>query len=365
MKQLTSLLLTCAIQILLPAASMAQDESEPWQPVAPDGMPSEYDWIRLPSDEWLKGEIVSMYDDELAFDSDELGTLTLDFADLVEIRTSRVVQVGFEDGEPAIGRLVVDGDSARVVGDDGEREFATANILTLVVGEPKELNYWSGYVNAGGNVRSGNSDQIDYSARLGAQRRALKNRTLFDYVGNITRIDDVDTSNNHRANLAWDRFLTSRLFINVIGAEWFRDRFQNIANRYTLTAGVGYQILDTSRSTWSVTAGPAWQSTEFDSVPPSGDDSVDGAAFRIGTRYDFDLTDDVDYYLDYSAYFTDEANGTYVQHLDTGLDVDLLGNLTFNASWIWDRTEDPQPLGDGSLPKRDDYRLFFGLGWDF
>ena len=83
--------------MLAAPAARADDVKAPWQPKAPDGLPTDFDWIRLKSDEWLKGKLVSMYDGKLEFDSDELGVHTFDFADIKEIRTSRVVQVGFAD----------------------------------------------------------------------------------------------------------------------------------------------------------------------------------------------------------------------------------------------------------------------------
>ena len=180
-----------AVSMLAAPAARADDVKPPWQPKAPDGLPAEFDWIRLPSDEWLKGEIISMYDGKLEFDSDELGVHTFDFADIKEIRTSRVVQVGFADADrkAAMGRLVLDGKNARVIGETGETAFGRAEILTIVVGAAREIDYWSGYANVGGNIRSGNSDQVDYTARLGTVRRSVKNRTVFDYFGTITRID--------------------------------------------------------------------------------------------------------------------------------------------------------------------------------
>ena len=75
-----------ALLVAAPSAR-ADDAKPPWQPKAPDGVPADFDWIRLPSDEWLKGKIISMYDGKLEFDSKELGVHTFDFADIKEIRT--------------------------------------------------------------------------------------------------------------------------------------------------------------------------------------------------------------------------------------------------------------------------------------
>ena len=136
-----------AVSLLAAPPSRADDAKAPWQPKAPDGVPADFDWIRLPSDEWLKGKIVSMYDGKLEFDSDELGVHTFDFADIKELRSSRVVQVGLADRPPLTGRLVVDDSAARILGEAGETAFARSDSLTIVNGAKKEIDYWSGYAN--------------------------------------------------------------------------------------------------------------------------------------------------------------------------------------------------------------------------
>jgi hypothetical protein len=354
-----------AALLLAAQAARAEEAKQPWQPKAPDGLPTDFDWIRLPSDEWLKGKILSMYDGKLEFDSDELGVHTWDFADIKELRSSRALQVGLSNRAPVTGRLILDGAEARVIADAGETTFTRAEILTIVVGAKREIDYWSGYANLGGTIRSGNTDQIDYTARMGTVRRSVKDRTGIDYIGNLTRINSEDTSNNHRVTLGWDRFLNKRLFLNLIGLEWYRDPFQNIANRWTVTAGVGYDIVDTPRTTWTATTGPAWQSTEWKSVPLGDDASASSVALRIGTRFDHEFTSSIDVYAYYNAFFTDEASGTYTHHFDTGLKIELVGDLDLNFSWVWDRVQDPRPLADGSVPKKDDTRLVLGLGWSF
>lgn len=360
---LLALLITASM--VVPTTARADESEEAWRPRAPEGLPTDFDWIRLPSDEWLKGEIVSMYDGSLQFDSDKLGTLAFDFSDIQEMRSARTVQVGFERGDPAIGKIQIDGNTVTVTGEAGKIQFDRSEILTIIVGKPREINYWSGYAHVGGNIRSGNTDQIDYTGRLGTMRRSLKDRATFDYIGSITTIDSVDTSNNHRVTLGWDHFLSRRLYFNVVGAEWYRDTFQNIANRWTVTAGLGYEIIDTGRTTWNANAGPAWLSTQSASVEEDEDDTAASIALRIETRVDHELTDDIDCYFNYTVMFSDEASGSYNHHLDTGVDLDLIGNLDFNISWIWDRTRDPRPLEDGTIPKQDDTRIIFGLGWDF
>ena len=86
-------------------------EDEEWQPAAP--MPTSFDWIQMASLEWLKGELISMYDDSLEFDSDEFDMQTVDWGDVKEIRTKGTMQVAFEDGTIAIATVVHAARSAR------------------------------------------------------------------------------------------------------------------------------------------------------------------------------------------------------------------------------------------------------------
>jgi len=55
----------------------------------PDPSPLQYDWIRLVSGEWRKGEIELMRSDRLEFESDELDSLKLDWENVAEVRTIR------------------------------------------------------------------------------------------------------------------------------------------------------------------------------------------------------------------------------------------------------------------------------------
>ena len=66
--------------ILTPHMTYAQDD---WGP--PEPSPESFDWIKLTSGEWLKGEIKGKRDLDFEFDSDELGLLILDWGDIAEI----------------------------------------------------------------------------------------------------------------------------------------------------------------------------------------------------------------------------------------------------------------------------------------
>ena len=342
--------------------TFAEENPQDWQPPPP--MPDEFDWIQLTSGEWLKGEIFVMYEDSLEFESDELDVLTLDWEDVQQIRSARIGQVAFLDDTIATGKLLVDGDTVRVM---GEKEYLStrSQVLSLTAGVPKESNYWSSKISAGINLRSGNTEQTDFNAKLGIQRRTPKNRINIDYLGNFSESDDVTIADDQRLTAGWNWFLSKRFYVTPVSAEIYRDPFKNIANRWTLGVGVGYQIIDTSKVGWSVDAGIAYQQTSFDDVIEGEPTSADTPALVAGTNYDNELTGWMDFFFDYKFYVVNQESGTYTHHLLTGFEFEIFGDLDFDVSFVWDRTQDPRQNSDGTFPKQDDFRMIFGLGYSF
>jgi len=356
-----SALLVGAVLLVAGLAS-AQEPAQPWQPPVPP--PDEFDWIQLTSGEWLKGELVALYDGSLEFDSDELDTLALDWDDVRVVRTARTVQVRFLGQPPVTGRLFVDGDIVRLVGDE-ERQFDRADVLTIASGEPDELSYWSGAVSFGANLRRGNTEQVEVNIVARGLRRTVRSRVSLEYLGAYNVTNEVTTADNQRLGGDVDWFVSDRLFIRPLQLEYYKDPFQNVARRWTLGAAVGYQLVDTSRVDWTVAAGPSYQHTTFDSVTEGASRSEGTAAVAVGTSYTNELTGRIDYLFDYRFLVTKKAAGRYNHHLVTGFEIEGIGFLDLDVTLVWDRIQAPRPDETGEVPKKDDYRLIVGLGFDF
>ncbi len=348
--------------LLLTALGAQAQEKKDWQPETP--MPETFDWIQLKSGEWLKGEFIAMYGDSLEFDSKELDLLTFDFADVRQVLSRGTMQVGLLGADVATGKLRIDGDKVVVTGDQ-TRELERSQILTITAGEPKESSYWSGKVGAGFNLRRGNNEVVETNANVNVKRRTVKNRMAFDYLGNHNVTGEVTVTDNNRASLGWDRFVSDRFFLSPVKLEYFRDPFQNIAHRSTIAAGGGYQIIDTPKVDWQVTGSVGYQRTNFDDVPEGSAEWADTPAIVLGTVYEHKLSESVDFDLTYQVMIVNEESGQYTHHFVTGFEFDLIGSLSFDPMFVWDRIQKPQQNADGTFPMKDDYRLNFVLSFDF
>jgi hypothetical protein len=245
------------------------------------------------------------------------------------------------------------------------REFERSQLVAIAPGAPREINYWSGKLSIGLNLASGNTEQTQYSAIGDIKRRTSKTRFVTDYLGNFTKTEGVQTVNNQRVNTYFDIFKTRKYFFRPFFGEYFRDPIKNIGSRVTLGAGMGYHIIDNSKTEWDVSGGLAYQTTRFDSVEPGQDSSESTPAFVAGTYLNRELTKTVDFDFHYEFQIINEASGSYTHHFVAALETELTVWLDFDVSFVWDRTKDPTPEADGTVPKPDDFYLIFSLGIDF
>ena len=354
--------------ILLAASpGLAEEGEEAWSPPPP--MPEKFDWIQTTSLEWLKGKIVSMYDASLEFDSKEFDLQTLDWSDIKEVRSAGTMQVAFEDGTIAIGQVFIDQETVRVLGDE-DQQFERSGVLSITAGAPKEKNYWSIKASLGANLREGNTEQVEMSSQANIVRRTPKNRINIDYLANFSETNleetgDTTIADNQRVSAGWNHYISKRFYWSPVYGEWYRDPFVNIAQRWTLGMGAGYEIIDTPKTTWDINGGLAYQITSFDSVAEDEDDSANTPALVVGTLYDHKLTKWMDFVFDYRLFIVNDESGTYTHHLLTGLEFELTTILDFDITFIWDRIQNPRPDADGIEPKKNDFRLTFFLGFDF
>lgn len=324
-----------------------------------------YDWLRLVSGEWLRGELIGAFGDEIEFDSDILDELVIDAEDIDQFYSPRVFAVSARGSEIVTGRVHVKAETVTVVVGEETIEFPRFELVAITASAERERDRWSGDIGLGVNIRQGNTEFIEYNMIAGAERRTAQSRSFVDYIGNFNETEGVQVANNHRVNGVLDRFSGSRLFWRPLVFQYFRDPFQNIQNQGTLETGLGYELTDTSRTEWDLFAAVGANYVERVSVEAGQESSSTSPALSIGTHFDTELTSWMDYEFSFTATFVDEDSGSYQHHLLTALSSDLSGNFDIDITLVWDRTESPPPLEDGSVPEQDDFRLLVGISYEF
>lgn len=366
MKSISLLLLTTSL--LCPLASSAST-SPLWRPANSD-FKQKYDWLKTASGEWIKGDLITLYDEDIEFDSDEFGIQTIDIDDVAELYTKGKQSIRLNDGTVLTGKLVIQDKLLTLTNGQEKQQIAVNSLLSIASANGNERDYWDGEINFGTNFRRGNSEQSDYTLSGEAQRRTATTRLSGEFVSNFSERVSQDTgkkeqtTNDQRLSTSFDWFFSPKTFIRVADYEYFADELGNIGNRHTLGFGVGYEVLDTGDFVWEISAGPSYQSTRYITVEAGEDDKETSGVLNLGTAIQWDITKDIEFDADYQVKIVSEEAGEYIHRLKAGFEVDLIGDFDLDLTFYLDRIENPKPT-DTSTPDKNDYRFVVSLGYEF
>lgn len=335
----------------------------------------DFDWMELQSGEWLKGEFKEYYGGDIIFDSDEMDVVTFGIRDVKQVITKGLVTISIEkeislDGLPFdvyAGKLNFHDQKFHLEKPDGTSlEVKPSKVSSIIGGEPKESNYWSASVFLGIDLYTGNTNQTTVTAKANTQRRTELTRFLVDYLGNFTEVDDnLTTANNNRVNSSFDLYQTSNFYWRLGFVQYLHDPFQNIANKYTAGVGVGYDIINTPKTDWSITAGPGYQYTQFKEVDANASETADTPLVFFDSRFNTELTSNIDFIINYNMFYLNEESGTYVHHAEVTLQTEVLKDFDFDISVFWDKTQDPIAFADGTFPKQNDVQTMVAIGYSY
>lgn len=338
--------------------------SEPWQP--PEPANDQFDWIRMNSGEWLGGQLNTLRDMDLEFDSDELDVLQLDWADVAEFRSSRYLTLRFEDVGIVSGTVAILDGVVAVRNESGITEYPRDALVLMMEGEPKEINYWSARATMGIATKTGNTQQTDFNTTLRIRRQAPKIRTTLDYNGNYGTVSDETTIKNNNLTASVDALISRGFFVTPLSMNFYTDDFQNLDLKSTVSAGVGYVISRGGKFDWDVGLSVGYQSTEYKSVAEGEESKVENASLIPGTELEWDITGDIEFTLTYNAQIGLPDTKNTFHHGQAAISVDILGDIIdLNWAITWDRAESPQADAEGNTPANDDVRTTFGVGVDW
>jgi len=370
--------------LLLTSLAHAQSREEPFPGRDESGSPSpeqsngsptltlpvNYDWIQLTSGEWLGGDIKTLYNNELQFDSVKLGLLELDLGDIRQIQGNRRHSVRFkgdsyENGVTVTGILTVAGDTVTVDTGDGILVFDRNRLFSIAAREGQFARSLSARLSFSMGIRKGNSKQIDFNSTASLEHFTSRKRFRFEYIGIFNKTDGTEVANSQRIASHYDIFHTTRFFWRPVFVEYFQDPISNIQNRFSIGSGLGYRFIYTPRTTLDITAGIAYQNTQNVSSEVGQASRSSTPALVLVSEYEVELTDDIDFNTTYPLDIVNQDSGEYWHHAVVGIEIGLTPRLGFDLSLIWDRIKNPKKTESGLTPARDDYHVIFGIGYRY
>jgi len=341
------------------------------------------DWMELQSGEWIRGSFKGLYSGKIEFDSEKFDLVKFDTGDVKQLVTQGESTINLNRKIPSLKNVIElnllnensevhgklgfkNGEFTIALQDGTYKNIPSNSIASIATGEDKESNYWSASLYLGLDVLSGNTRQVTVTGKATTERRTSLTRFRADYLSTYTEVDsNRTTADNNRLTGSLDLYQTNHFYWRLASIEALRDPFKNIKSKYTVGVGFGYDILYTDSIDWSVTMGPGYQHTSFDTVESGAKSTADTALVFLDTRYKQELIDNVDFLINYNMYLVNKESGSYVHHMETSLETELINDFTINLSLFWDRVQNPISFDDGSAPGKDDFKSMLAIGYSY
>ncbi|AMO71393.1 DUF481 domain-containing protein [Sphingorhabdus sp. M41] len=208
---------------------------------------------------------------------------------------------------------------------------------------------WKGQGELGGFRSTGNTSNLGISGGLKLVKDAVNWRLNFqaraDYERNAGKTTRDQLNVTIEPNYKFDKSLYAYGL-----AQFERDRFQGFSARYTLSGGLGYELVKTKDIRLAVKAGPAIRITDF-----AGGESKSSLAALAGLDFDWKISDHLNFSHDAGGTYASDAQGftSALAVIDSdntsftatsALDAKLLGGLSARFSYTIDHETNP-PVG--------------------
>jgi putative salt-induced outer membrane protein YdiY len=229
----------------------------------------------------ITGEIESYEFGSLEYGTDSMGTVSIDWEDIVGLTSNQNLQVEVSNGTRFLGNLDAAEDRfhINVITEHGPVELAMDRIvrITPIDVSDRFVKRLEGGISIGLNSQSGSGVTI-FDTTADVRYRTEQYLVGLTLSSSITDQPSEETQGNHTARVNYQRFRPNRYF-----TDWFSSWEQNdqlgIDSRTSLGAGFGRYIVQTNRNHFSLMAGAQATRSEFKGEDPG--DTLGEGRFQI------------------------------------------------------------------------------------
>jgi len=313
------------------------------------------DEVWLKNGDRLTGKVVSLDGGILMFKTTYAGDLSIQWGEVVNLKTDDPIRVVFGDETTAQGP-VSPGDAGKVkVKAEQVAEPVTVDLASIKNINPKPPLRTNLRANVGFSMTDGNTDTQDIYADAEFVARTLQNRYTIGGLYKRSEDEDVKTEDKALGYMKYDHFFTKKWY-GYANATGEQDEFKDLDLRVTLGVGAGYQFFESDRTNLSLEAGLSYVDENYILAK---DNSF--AAGRWAIRFDhFLLPKSLQYFLYHTGLQSVEDSDDLILFTQTGFRIPFYKNLNITAQFNWEYDKSPSP---GKKESDYTYLLTFGYLW--
>ena len=323
------------VLVSLPLAGMAQDR------------------VVMINGDVITGNVSLISGDELLIEPSYADEFAIDLAEVASVEIQEAFDIELENDTKLQARLALDESGNQVLlSEDGSTQGIELAQLAEA-SEPAPYFDWALKTAFNGAYNSGNTDSESTLLFADGGVKVGDHRHRADFTIRNESVNGDETQDQTLFNYDYNWLVSKPWFVGA-GLSYERDPIRELDYRYTTGLVVGRDIFDDSQKFLSINLGPAYQEEKLDG------ESRGGAVAIWNLRYEHALLDWIDFFHTQSFTWQFYGNENNIYKTNTGLNFDLISDLYFNVSYLYDYETAP---AEGR--SEDDSTLAFGLGYKF
>ena len=328
--------------------------------LAPPVLAAKTDVVYLKNGDRITCEIKNLERGRLKVSTDSMGTVYVEWDDVLHISSPAQFIVELENGRRTRGSLEGTGVARELMVRYRDRQ-RLLDMQQVVWIDPLKLegsigDRWDGSFSLGLDVTKANNDR-SFSGTFDAKRRAEAYQLLFNGTAFLRSQDDVDSSQRITFVSQYRRLLDDRWYWAAFGLLERNDEL-GMDLRTLLGGGYGRFLTQTNKSLWSMTGGLAAVNEQR-----AGDqDAETNLEAVLVTDYEYFIYDSPKTSLNtsFSLFPSITDSGRVRSNLDFSARRELVDDLFFGVSVYG--TWDSRPPDAG---EKTDYGIVTSLGYSF
>ena len=345
---MTNLRFVCALSAILFATL--------WAPAA---LAEKTDIVVLINGDEVTGEVKGLDFGALEYSTDSMGTVNIDWEDVVSVTSNQSLQVEVSNGARYFGTLILaaDTDHIAVVRAGGITDLDKNNVVRMIPIEVEDrlLDRLEGSVSFG--YSTGKASGVT-TANLNGSVRYRTRDYLVGLTTNSTITDQEGLDTTKRANLTlnYQRFRDNRWYTDWSGTYETNEEL-GINSRFSIGGGLGRFFVQTNKNQFSILAGLVATTESF----IGEDESTTNAEGKLSVRYlrrtlkpqtDISLSTDAFPLLEDLSQFRAESDLTLRREMIEDLFIDLSMYHSYQSN----------PPTDA---EKEDYGIVTSIGYSF
>jgi putative salt-induced outer membrane protein YdiY len=315
------------------------------------------DEVYLKNGDLLTGDILSTEEDRLVIQTDYAKKVKVQLDKVVCLTSDKEVTLLLKNKEKMVGLI-----GCPELGSIQLMDQGTGETMEIPVSDLKAINpppppppvTYKALVNLGGAINEGNTETRTFNSSGRFQARSKRHRLNLEGKFNYGESEGEENERNWLLGAKHDYFVSKKIYAYLRPLAEY-DKFQDLDLRLVVSAGPGYQVIDTETTSLFAEAGPAYF---YEDYGDAGDKDYLAARWAAGLKFDI-IRDKLKFFHLHELFQDLTADEGLFLRTEQGIRLSLIKNLFLNFQVDYQYKSDP-PEGN----KSSDTALILGVSYE-